>query len=163
VIRVANEIESTDPWWQEASSNCYYCLAIAHKELGREGGIDQAIVHVQKSIERQRRQVTCITKCGWRVLGLAEWCYVNMGRIEETMHLHKSIFADIGKESVDPAYILEFSNILKDHTSLGLQWKYQKNIWTSLKAPGIKKDKAKHSAGLGISHGVLGTGTGGSI
>jgi len=44
--RVATEIESTDPL---QAAIYYLYLGGAHKELGREGGVDQAIVHYDQA------------------------------------------------------------------------------------------------------------------
>jgi len=91
----------------------YYNLGFAHKELGREGGIDRAIACFQKGIEIAKKAsnepLQAVTT--WYLPG----CYVIMGRIEEAMDVHKSLVADIGKEHLMPDYVLGFTDALNTH------------------------------------------------
>jgi len=114
VTRVANEIENMDP---EAAGTYYYCLANVHRELGREGGVDRAIVCYQKAIEIAKK-ASDKHRQEYSVLGLTD-CYVKTGRIQEAMDLHKSLVADIGKECLDPVYLIGFTVFLKRHKEFG--------------------------------------------
>jgi len=100
----ARMLENTHP---SEAGMCYHNLGIAHKELGREGDIDQAIVRFQKGIEMAKKTsndpLQAVTT--WH---LAD-CFIETGRIQEAMDLHKSLIADIGKERLDPDCILEFA------------------------------------------------------
>ena len=85
-------------------------LGIAHKEMGREGGIEQATLYFQKAIKLSK-------KAGDNVMLSEGWfclyeCYVMMGRAEEAMDIYKSLCDEIGKESIDPDSILTFAGIL---------------------------------------------------
>jgi len=77
----------------------YNYLAVAHRQLGREGCIDQAIVCFRKAIERANkgRDEPLQAMTTWDLT----CCYVETGRIEEAMDLHKSLVADIGKKRLD--------------------------------------------------------------
>jgi len=88
----------------------YLYLGDAHKELGREGGVDQAIVHFQKAIEMAKKASNEDLHYG-AVHNRAEY-YIIRGRIQEAMDLHKSLVADIGKERLNPNYILGFTSTL---------------------------------------------------
>ena len=112
--RDANKIENTDPW----QAGIYYLyLGGAHKELRREGGADQAIVHFQKAIEMAKKASNEDLHL-LAVLNLVE-CYIITGRIQEAMDLHKSLVADIGKERLDSDYILGFTSALGKHQEFG--------------------------------------------
>ena len=109
VSDAAKMLENTHPL--EAGMSCYY-LGTAHKELGREGGVEQAIVCFQKALEIAKKA------SGKRLQAVATWdltdCFIETGRIEEVMNLHKSLVADIGKERLDPDCILGFADALND-------------------------------------------------
>ena len=45
------------------------------------------------------------------VIFLSE-CYVEMGRVDEVMDLHKSLCDEIGRKSLDPDAVLEFARLL---------------------------------------------------
>jgi len=144
VTRVANEIENTHP---SNAGICYHYLGTAHKELRREGGVDQAIVHFQKAIEMAKKASNECLHHG-AVRNLAE-CYIMMGRIQEAMDLHKSLVADIGKERLMPNYILGVTASLINHKEFGRALEVLQNnltIWTALQAPGTNQNKAKHTA-----------------
>ena len=88
-------------------------LGAAHKEMGREGGIEEATLYFNKAIEMAKKAgdkeiltdgVVCLAQC-----------YLKMGRVQEAMDLYKSLCEEIGKESMDPNPIIEFAQILKDH------------------------------------------------
>jgi len=55
-------------------------LGMAHRSLGREGGIDEATLYYQNAVElaKKARNNELFTK---GVIGLAE-CYVKMGRVD---------------------------------------------------------------------------------
>jgi len=77
-----------------------YNLGAAHKEMGREGGIEQASLYFGNSIKLARKagDNEMLTK---GMLSLAT-CYVKMGRVDEAMDLYMSLCEEIGKESMDP-------------------------------------------------------------
>ena len=91
MTRVANEIENMHPW---LAWHCYHYLGTAHRELGREGGIEQAIVCFQKTIELSKKLSNKASQMR-SVVGIAE-CYVMMKRIQEAMNLHKNLALDPG-------------------------------------------------------------------
>jgi len=95
----------------------FHYLGIAHKELRREGGVDQAIVHFQKAIEMAKKASNELLHL-LAVLNLAE-CYIITGSIQEATDLHKSLVADIGKERLDSNYILSFTSALGKHQEFG--------------------------------------------
>jgi len=86
-------------------------LGHAHKVLGREGGIEKASVYFKKAIELAKKAGNneILTK---GVLSLAR-CYVEMGRAQGAMDLHKSLWDKIGKESMDPDDIVSFAKLLQ--------------------------------------------------
>jgi len=91
---------------------CYYNLGTAHRELGREGGANQAILCVQKAIEMVKNTSNDPLQAvmTWDLTD----CFIETGRIQEAMDLHKSLVADIGKERLDPDCILAFAYNLND-------------------------------------------------
>jgi len=107
---IANRLENFDP---SSASSMYFNLGHAHKELGREGGIEEATLYFKKTIEFAKKggDNPNLTK---GLLSLCE-CYVKNGRIEEAMDLHKSRCDEIGKGRMDPDNILTFSEILMDN------------------------------------------------
>ena len=109
----ANTSESSDPTLAAVINLINYSLGAAHKEMSREGGIEQASVYFKKSVELAKKagDNEILTK---GVLHLFE-CYIKMGRVGEAMDLHKSLCDEIGKESMDPSNILEFVQTLKDN------------------------------------------------
>ena len=89
-------------------------LGDANKEMGREGGIEEASLYYKKGIELAKKAGNNENLSN-AVLGLSE-CYVKTGRVDEAMDLHKSLCDEIGKESLDPSNaILEFADILVDY------------------------------------------------
>jgi len=88
-----------------------YNLGAAHKEMGREGGIEQASLYFGNSIKLARKagDNEVLTK---GMLSLAT-CYVKMGRVDEAMDLYMSLCEEIGKESMDPGNILAFAENLQ--------------------------------------------------
>jgi len=110
VTNVANKVENMDPL---LAGDIYLQLASAHSSLGREGGVDRAIVCFHKSIEIAKKAGDEVSRA-WRVIDIFH-CYVEAGRIDEAMDLHKSLVADIGKERLNPNYILRFAGCLKKH------------------------------------------------
>jgi len=111
MIALTNRMESLDP---RAAGSINFMLGRAHQELGREGGIEQASLYYQKAIEMAKKAGNndILTK---GVICLSQ-CYVEMGRVDEAMDLHKSLCDEIGKESLNPDDILRFADILeKNH------------------------------------------------
>jgi len=107
---IVKTVESSQP---RPSGVINFNLGAAHKEMGREGGIEQATLYYQKAVELAKKagDNEMLSNGG---LCLAQ-CYVKMGRVDEAMDLHKSLCDDIGKESLDPSAILVFAEILEDH------------------------------------------------
>jgi len=113
LITIAKLLEDPEP---SEAGDVYFNLGFAHKSLGREGGIDQAIMYYKKSIgmAKQDREVFWLTPV---VVDLAE-CYIKTGRMEEAMDLHKSLRDENGKESMNPDAILSFVKLLQDYHEL---------------------------------------------
>ena len=74
-------------------------------------GIEKASLYYKKAVELAKKAGNneILTK---GVLSLTKF-YVEMGRVEEAMDLHKSLWDKIGKESMDPDTILDFADILE--------------------------------------------------
>jgi tetratricopeptide (TPR) repeat protein len=114
VTRAAKMLENDHPL---IAGSCYYYLATAHKELGREGGIEQAIVCFQKALEMAKKASDERLHHG-AVLDLTT-CFIETGRIQEAMDLYKSLVSDIEKERLDPNCILALTATLKRHKEYG--------------------------------------------
>jgi len=79
--------------------------------------MEQAIIHYTKAVELAKKgtddsKALFSSVC---VYGLAK-CYVQTGKPEKAMDLHKSLCDDIGKERIDPNYILMFHQLLQDNS-----------------------------------------------
>jgi len=94
-----------------------FMLGAAYRCLGREGSIEsrgsystKATLYYHEAVEfaKKARNNELFTKA---VISLTE-CYVETGRVDEAMDLHKSRCDEIGK---DPDEILLFAEILQDH------------------------------------------------
>ena len=109
-IAIANKRENSNP---ALAGSINWMLGGAHKEMGREGGIQQASLYYKKYVEIAKKAGNKVM-ISEGVLSLAE-CYVKYGRVEEAMDLHKSLCDEIGKESLDTKAILEFAGMLQDH------------------------------------------------
>ena len=109
VSDAAKMLENSHP---SEAGMCYYNLGTAHRELGREGGANQAILCVQKAIEMVKNTSNDPLQAvmTWDLTD----CFIETGRIQEAMDLHKSLVADIGKERLDPDCILAFAYNLND-------------------------------------------------
>jgi len=105
----ATIIENTNP---SGAGRYYYNLGIAHKKVGREGGIAQAIACFQKGIEMAKKLAVL------NLQAVTTWaltdCFIETGRIQEAMDLYKSLVADIGKERLDPDCFMGFVYNLND-------------------------------------------------
>ena len=106
MIAVVKMFESSNP---ELAGCISWNLGTAHRELGREGGIEHATSYFKKAAELEGGN-NVIRTAG--MLGLAQ-CYVKMGRVEEAMDLYKSLCDEIGKETLHPVAILELAEILR--------------------------------------------------
>lgn len=99
VMTVAKILENTHP---SAVGRIYHNIGYAHKELDLAGGIEQAIVYFQKSIEMAKKAGNEKFQVGGS-LGLAE-CYLKTDRTEKAMELHDSLCAKIGLDRIDRDY-----------------------------------------------------------
>jgi len=106
---IAKAFENDDPKY---AGRIIFMLGRAHKELGREGGIQEATLHFGKAIELAKKagDNDLLTK---GVIFLSDF-YVKTGRVEEAMDLYKSLCDEIGKESLDPEAILRFARLLEN-------------------------------------------------
>ena len=112
-----NRIENLGGDFMRDAGSINFSLGLAHFEMGREGGIDEAWGYLTKAIELAKKagnnQILSSA-----VLSLSR-CYVKMRRVEEAMELHKTLCDEIGKESLDPDSILQFAEILTKNIGSG--------------------------------------------
>jgi len=107
MTRVAKIFEIPNPSY---AGRIYHHLADIHRELGREGSMEQVILYYKK-------HTVFAKKAGDNdgisvsVFSLAKY-YVMMDRVDEAMDLHKSLCDEIGKERMEPHAIISFTEIL---------------------------------------------------
>jgi len=110
--QLTEEFENSHP--SEACAMCYR-LGFAHKQLAREGSMEQAIIYYTKAVEFAKKGTDSKKLFITTMYDLAK-CYIQTGRSEKAMDLHKSICDDIGKEMIDPNHILMFNQLLQDNS-----------------------------------------------
>jgi len=106
---IAKTFERSNP--SSAGSINFY-LGSAHKQLGREGAIEEATLYYQKAVEMAKKAGNNVI-LSEGVLHLSQ-CYAEMNRVDEAMDAHKSLCDEIAKESMNPNAILSFAEILVD-------------------------------------------------
>jgi len=111
---IVKMFESSNPG---LAGSINYNLGAAHRFSGREGGIEQAILYFNKAIELTKKAGNNDFLTKGASLGLSD-CYIKMGRVDEAMDVYKSLFDEIGKESIDPVDIIHFAEILRTNSEM---------------------------------------------
>ena len=120
VTAIAKACENTNP---KLATKVYGVLGMAHENLSKVGGVDQAIPYFRKTIKLGQ------ALSGVGVDNLSRF-FVKTGRVEEAMDLHKSLCTEIGWERVKQSSLLISLTPWTITPTIRLKFNSYKNMWT---------------------------------